>query len=536
MLGVVSLGNFLVAQVLGFASALVAYRFGAGLWIALGVGVAVALVPLIRVAKHSLLDWVGIGWRYLTGRRYSIGSTVDFRSPSGRSVGLYWEGTRVVSVIEILPPRGGLTKISTEAFDATHRLPIAELAECLTQHDILLSGIDIISHGFRSRAGTPASTVYEQLIGPLPATATRTVWLAIMLDTDRSPEAVQRRGGGTEGASRAVTVATQRIVRQLGDAGCRARILTAPEIREAVLQVTEGTDPRTVKQTWKHALLGEHVNIGSALDPAKLSSELLAKVWAPSSRSTTVAVRLRPGSTPDTVAVGAAWRLTPRSNPEPFALKNRVSMRGKHRDGLLAHLPVGVAGTERTIPTREFTLDAVDGLQLPSSGCGQLVGSDEQGQAIAARIVGTGIASVYIAAEIYVAQQVIFRALAIGARALVRTDRPHAWEMMVSTIASPDRLHVAGETNISDAGYNVIVIDGVEAPDPHAGITTIYLTGDPDDWPVARPDVWIHQPGAYGRRITLSTGSNEVDLDLVTIPRETAFIGRARGTQALASA
>src|SRR5262249_45223903 len=157
-------------------------------------------------------------------RGYTLGDTTDFRGGDGRSLGLYWEGSRVVTVVEVLPPKGGLTRIDRNTVHASHLLPLPELAQCLQQHDIQLSGIDIISHGPRRRSGPPAGPIYESLLGPLPAPAHRTVWLAISFDTLDCPQAADRRGGGAEGAGRAVTIATQRIVRALEDADCSSRV------------------------------------------------------------------------------------------------------------------------------------------------------------------------------------------------------------------------------------------------------------------------------------------------------------------------
>ncbi|MDH6290307.1 type VII secretion protein EccE [Rhodococcus opacus] len=79
------------------------------------------------------------------------------------------------------------------------------------QHDISLAGIDIVSHGYRAAAGSPATDVYDRLVGPLPATATRMVWLALRFDATEGVAAVARRGGGEEGVSRAITIAASRV-------------------------------------------------------------------------------------------------------------------------------------------------------------------------------------------------------------------------------------------------------------------------------------------------------------------------------------
>ncbi|MFJ1458137.1 type VII secretion protein EccE [Nocardia wallacei] len=534
LFGRISLPNLLAAQLLGLVVGVAVLIAGPQWWFALAAAVVAGLLVLIPFGKRTVADWIATIWRYRTRRGYRLGDTVDFRGPDGRSLGLYWEGSRVVAVVEVLPPKGGLTRIDRNTVHASHLLPLPELAQCLAQHDILLSGIDIISHGHRSRSGTPAGPIYESLLGPLPATAHRTVWLAISFDTLACPDAADRRGGGTEGACRAVTIATQRIVRALEDADCASRVLTAPEIKKAVLQVTAQIDPRTLTHRWRYAELGNGVNIGAAVDPKQLGSDLLAQLWVDPSRGTTVAVRLRPGSSAETVNIGAAWRLTTRELPEKRRRKGMVSLNGRHRQSLLAHLPIGIPDVDDTVPLGEYPIDVVGALHLPSSGCGQLIGSDDEGNGVAIRLVGQGISTVYVAGELYLAQQLVFRALAVGERVLIRTDRPQAWEQLVTTIGNPERLTIAVETHQSDANFTAAVVDGVLAPAPHAGVTTIYVTGDPMGWPATRPDLSIHQPGAIGNHVILRTGTAQVDLTLVSIPREATYIGNPRGRRPVA--
>ncbi|WP_063127913.1 type VII secretion protein EccE [Nocardia fusca] len=531
LFGRISMRNLLVAQVFALVAGTVTLVTGVNPWIALGVAVVVGCVPLVPLGRRVLLDWVGTWWNYRAHREYRIGDSSDFRGPDDRSLGLYWDESRVVAVVEVLPPRGGLTRIDRTAVHASHLLPMAELATCLAQHDILLSGIDIISHGHRSRSGTPAGAIYESLLGPLPATAYRTVWLAIGFDMVDCPGAANRRGGGDEGAARAVTIATQRIVRTLEDAGCGSRVLTASEIRAAVRQVLHEADARELTHRWRYAELGNSINIGAAIDPKQLGSEILSQLWVAESRGTTVAVRLRPGSTADTVHVGAAWRSTLRELPEKTASKGMVSMNGRHRDGLLAHLPIGIPDVEDVVPTAEYPIDVLDALALPSSGCGQLIGSDDEGNGVALRLVGAGISSVYVAGELYLAQQLVFRALAVGERILVRTDRPQAWYQLIETIGNPERLMPAVEMHQSDAMFTATVVDGVLAPAPHAGITTIYVTGDPMGWPATKPDLSIQQPGAIGNRVVVRTATTQIPLNLVSIPREHTYIGEPRTRQ-----
>ncbi|WP_280359023.1 type VII secretion protein EccE [Nocardia otitidiscaviarum] len=532
LLGWITLPDLVGAQLAGLAAGLAAFACGATWWAALAVGLALMAALLIPLGKRPVSSWLATWWRCRRQRDYRIGDTLDFRAADGRSLGIYRDGSRVVAVVEVLATRGGLTRLGSGTVHASHLLPLPELATCLRQHDILLAGIDIVAHGFRSRSGTPAGASYEKLLGPLPATAHRTVWLAIAFDPLRCPQAARRRGGGLSGACRAVSIATQRVVRTLADADCTARILTAPEIRQAAVQVTGGLDPRELTQQWRGAEVGNGVNIGAAVDPRRLGTDVLDSLWVPPTRGTTVVVRLRPGRSARTVRVGAAWRLTMRELPEKPLQPHMISMNGRHRDGLLAHLPLAVPGADTAVPTDEFPVADLDALRLPSAGCGQLLGSDAEGRGVAIRLVGQGISRVYVAGELYLAQQLIFRALAIGERVLIRTDRPHSWEHLIATIGNPERLTIATETHQPDADFTATVVDGVLAPAPHAGITTVYLTGDPLGWPDTRPELSIHQPGAIGNRITLRTGTTREELTLVSIPSETTYIGRPRGAHA----
>ncbi|NLU81758.1 type VII secretion protein EccE [Rhodococcus sp. HNM0569] len=517
-----------VAQAVGVVVACIVALAGAPWWAALACWLVLTAVQLVRVRGWSLLDWLATGYRYLTRPGYQPPQVVDFQAGTGQSVGLCWSGTGVVAVVEVLPPVGSLTQITRDGFVSTHLLPTDAIVSCLHQHDITLSGIDIISHGYRAASGTPATEVYERLIGPLPATATRMVWLALRLDASDNAEAVASRGGGAEGTARAVTVAATRLVRALADAGCRSRILTAAEVETAALHVSRGVDPTTLTQTWKHAPLPGVCNTGYSIEPRALGKDLLAKLWAPASLGTTVTVRLRPGADPGTVLVGAASRSTSRTLPEPLREPGLVSMSGRHRDALLANLPLAVPELESVMPLGTVEAHRVSSLGLVPAGCGQLIGSDDHGNGIAARIAGPGVSSVYVAGELYLAQQLVFRAVATGARVLIHTDRPEAWASLIDSIATPDRLRIAGVHPQSENMFNTVVFDGVSALPPRAGVTGIYLYADPSQWPSAAPDLSIVQPDAIGDRITLSTGGSSIGLMLVTISSETAFIGHPR--------
>ncbi|NLE79270.1 MAG: type VII secretion protein EccE [Rhodococcus sp.] len=521
-------GDLVIAQVVGLVFALVAGICGLSIWICLAIGLVFMAVALIRVRGWSTVDWIRTAWHYSTKPEYSITRAVDYEAPTDQNIGLRWDGTNVVAVVEVLPPHGNLTQIAPGSFQSTHLLPTSALASCLTQHDISLSGIDIVSHGYRAAAGSPATEVYDRLVGPLPATATRTVWVVLRFDALAGKDSVDRRGGGREGASRCITIAANRIVRTLDDNGCRARILTAPEVDSAALQVSRGVVPTALEETWHDVTLPGVSNTGYEIEPRALTKELLAKLWVPSSLGTTVTVRLRPGSIEDQVQVAAGFRITTPTPIDPLTIPGLVSMSGRHRDGLLANLPIAITDADGRSLFRDIPLHSLDALSLPPAGCGQLVGSDDGGHGITARIAGLGISTVYVAGEMYLAQQLLFRAIATGARVLIHTDRPDAWAPFIDSIATDDRLRLAGQHPQTENRFNTVVFDGVSALPSRAGVTAIYLYGDASQWPAAEPDLSIVQPNAIGDRIMLSTAGTSIELTLVTISSETAYIGRPR--------
>jgi hypothetical protein len=62
------------------------------------------------------------------------------------------------------------------------------LADCLRQVDITLDSIDVISQGARSRGHGRIAAIYDAVLGPLPAIAQRSVWVAVRLDPRLRPE------------------------------------------------------------------------------------------------------------------------------------------------------------------------------------------------------------------------------------------------------------------------------------------------------------------------------------------------------------
>ncbi|WP_416063698.1 type VII secretion protein EccE [Rhodococcus indonesiensis] len=516
------------AAVAGWTTAVAAGAPPPALVLAAALAAVAVVVP---VRGRDAVDWWREWWRFRNRPIRTAPVIVDVAAAGdgpvgvcwdGSAVGVCWDGSAVVAVVELVPAGGDLTRLTRDRADPLRRLPLAAIAACLSRHDVELDGIDVVVHGSRVCDETAAGEAYGSLVGPLPAAATRTVWLALRFDALACPAAVARRGGGSEGAARAVRIAARRVVRALAEQRHAARILDAGEITRAVESVTGGADPLLLEEDRDAVRLPGGLSRAAVVEPGRLDRTTLTHLWSEPLSSATITVRLRPGTEPGTVRMGAVVRGTSRS-PEPSRrMPGTRRLWSRELDGLLASTPTAAAGLEDLVPLRTVQLGDVDALTLPVTGCGQVIGADESGAAVSARVTGPGVRSVYVAGELYLAQQLVFRSVAIGARVAIHTDRASAWRPLLAA-AGPDRLRLG-----DDRGVDTIVYDGVVPATVPAGTTAIHVHADPDRWPRERPDVSILQPGAAGDRVVLTTGGRRMSLSLVSVGAEAAFIGRPR--------
>jgi type VII secretion protein EccE len=497
------------------------------------IAVPLCVLPFFVVAGRSLFDWAGTTLRYLRGSSPSLGVTVDYATVDGDVVGIHWRGNRVTCVLELKAPVGSTTVLGRSRASVSSTLDLTTIASCFSQHDISVARIDVVSHGYRTSSGSPATEVYEQLIGPLPAVALRTVWVAVTIDVSTNRHAVDARGGGRLGVSRVVTVAVERVARALRSAGIQSSVLGRAEINSAAGHLCRGVPYDALTQTWESVPFPGVVHSSFGFDCRTIDEALLTDLWSTLALSTTVAIGLTPTEGSDHIAMRGTCSFVTRSGRPTLDLPGAISMNGRQREALLMSLPLAVTAPGFADPVRRVGYEHSRSLRLPTSGCGQLLGSDASGHGIAARIFGTGVSSVVVAGELYLAQQLVFRAVATGARALLCTDRPHAWGALVDSVGSPDRLRIDGVAHRSTGRFDLVVHDYSESVDGPVGhradrATVLTLTEHPSRTPTADPDVSIVQPGAAGDRIDVRTRSEEVSLVLVTIPQETAFIGHPR--------
>lgn len=510
------------------AGALVLSHDVGGLWWA-GIVAAIALsATLVALpGRMSLAERTGLRlglWRRrLIGAAESDGSKPDqapFDIPvsGSNAIGARWDGTALVTVVRIDTPPPTLSFLDPSGCRGLPPIPLAALAECVRQFDIRLESVDVISHGIRTHGTGPVAQVYRRTLGPLPATAYRSVLVVLRLDPSHCPDAVARRGGGSEGALRTAMIATRRVANRLAGQGLSASILTAAQITAATGHLAHGADTGEVREDWD-AVTSDRLRMCTyAVDPDHLD-EVLDAVWAVPSISTTVTMRLSPAG-PGEVAMRTLVRFNSASL-DHSAITGLIELPGRQRTALAASLPVGAAAELPPIGRQTVPFDSLSDVALSATGCGQLVGADHAGRAVAVDLLGGPPHRVSIAGGLHLAQQVLLRAIAVGARVLVYTDHGAVWQQFVTAVGDPGLLALAGGRN-PQGHYTVAVFHGV-APAPVDAPTVITVV--PPGSPGEPADVRLEQNEAAPQDIWVATPTGSAMVTMVATPDEMAFIG-----------
>lgn len=515
-----------ISQLLVLAAVLISLLFGWPWWAALLIAIVSLALVLGRWGGQTVRHWAVTGFKYLTGRTYrSSGSIAD--TPSGQDswTGTRWENGKLITVLEISATQRHPSVITPDHCATDSLVPLRVLRECMHQNDIELESIDVISNGQRTAQGTVLRGGYDRLVGPLPAVAIRTVWVVLRFDPGANVDAVFRRGGGRRGAERCAVIATARVRRALAAAHCASTILQAGQIHRISAEMLRQYAGAPMHEDWSGLALIDSYNVAMGIDPWYITDATLTGLWARPTLETSVTVRLRPAAKGRT-AVGALVRWATDEQLPVRHSTGMTSLNGSQRDAFFAGLPVGAIGLEYLTRSIEMSNEELDGIHLPTSGCGQLIGSDMSGRAIATRLSGQGVHTVVVRAELYVCQQVVLRAVAIGALVVVYTDRPHMWDVMVTSIGDANRIQFASGPGFIDPRCTLAVVDGMQPTALPSNCTALHIISSEYDALPARPDVIIDQPNGYGDHILLTAGGETIQVRLVTVSDELAYLGR----------
>ncbi len=394
-LGPVPVINLVVLEI-GLAIGLILIAINESLlYVGIGVLAAALIIAILRWRGQWFTQWVGLTLRY-SFRNHDRVSTppkpdaqaivTDDVSVTGpedvrvsllrlvvpdlvvahgkdhelQEVGLAWHDGTWTAVLLVEPAPALITQAG-----GAPSLPLSALAPCLEDRGVVLDSIQMIWHCYPGSAALPADspalTSYLEVLGPLPAAARRTTWVAIRLDPRRCPTAIRERGGGVVGAHRALIGALSRVRNALESQGVPTRPLSPDELLRAGISAAEltaavaGGSKVSMKENWTSATAAGigHASYAITSWPKGKITTTLNALTSVRTLSSTVAMSISPADDEGKVGLRGVVRLSAR-NPRELdtaderlnSLAERVGvsltpLRGLQIDGLAATMPMG---------------------------------------------------------------------------------------------------------------------------------------------------------------------------------------------------
>ncbi|KUI37085.1 type VII secretion protein EccE [Mycobacterium sp. GA-2829] len=309
------------------------------LWVGVTVSVVIALIAVVTVRGRRLTGWIAalFSWR----RRHrstppapsepAVGATVM----PGDHVAVRWQGDHLMSAIELVPrPFTPTVVVNGQSF-TDDVLDTALVERLIAAHCPELEA-DVVAAGYRVGKTAPASLValYEQVVGPYPAPASRRTWIVLRADPESTRRSAHRRDSGVAGLARYLVASTTRLADQLASNGIDARPSRSFDDFDSATEVS------FERETWS-AIKGRSTFTAAYSAPGGPDVW-----WSARADHTITRMRIRPGAAPTTTVL--LTTLANPSTPRGFSCLfggQRAALQGispvtdKHYE-----LPVGSAG------------------------------------------------------------------------------------------------------------------------------------------------------------------------------------------------
>lgn len=275
-------------------------------------------------------------------------------------VGIAWHDGAWTAVL-LVDPTPSLIAPATDSAG----LPLSVLAPCLEDRGVVLDSIQVIWHSYPGSAALPADSPalgsYLEVLGPLPAAARRTTWVAVRLDPRRCPAAIRERGGGVMGAHRALIGALSRVRSALDAKDVPTRPLSPDELLMAGIAASELTaalaqgGPVRLQERWTGVTAAGVGHASYAINrwPKGKISNTLNALTSVRALSATLALQIAPASDDGQIGLRGIVRVSARNPRELETADQRLNgiadrvgvslkpLRGLQVAGLSATLPLG---------------------------------------------------------------------------------------------------------------------------------------------------------------------------------------------------
>ncbi|WP_245662507.1 type VII secretion protein EccE [Nocardia vermiculata] len=518
---------------------------GAGLWgrapwWAGAVTVCVVVVTLtVRVGGRTGVRWL-IDWcSYRLDRqaraqaRGSLAVLRDVEVAAGLC-GVRDDDSVYVAMIQLAPNLDLPTVIAERELYTEDTVPVQELLHMLDQFGIDI-GIDIVTTGQRVRPAGGYSMLYDQLIGAHPVVGDRMTWLVLRLDPQRNLLALGQRGPIAESGPKALASAAHRIAGRLRERGMEAQPLPADALRDAIRLLHSGVELTDLRETW-HRLESSVPSRGVTsylIDWSRLDGAGLDDCWSWNRGRTTVVISLAGGALGARGLVryvGPAAAVAPPGYLRPLGGHQSDALRAGLATATSVHrLPVATDSAGDTA-----TPEQLAGLAIAIGPSGQILGSisGRPKHTLALPLFDPARynprhRSIDVYADLPVAQQIVLRAMVVGADVEVHSSRPQRWQQLVAEVGDPDSLRMApdaadiGSDSASDGVQATIAVFDQVPPRVSAAHTTVTIS-DPGAPRRRSADLAIDQVGASA--IDVSIPMRTVRVDLIEPRGETRYL------------
>lgn len=539
----VPLSIVLPSAAAGTTAATIAIVLGADIRVALGVGIAIALLGGVRVRKTNVWRILGMRGSLWWRNRRGSGSgphpepfDVDIPDSAGARCGMRWDGSHLITMVGLGRTAVRPTLLGSARIEAGAAISLADVARCLSQFDIRLAAVDVVTLGVRTQGPHNVVRVYEKLLGPLPAAATQNVWLVLRFDPLDNVGAIDNRGSAQEGVIRTALVATRRVAGRIATSGVRVSILTADELAAAEAAVLHDHDPQQWAEDWQ-VLRGGGIELtGFAVRPQLLEPEVLAAVWTLPGKSVLARLRMTPAVESDSpgqrgamVALSAVVRrdlagVGHHDAEEPPAELGLRPLRGLQRRVLLDGGHLEPSAALRGVPA------AMSRFTVPAAGCGQVIGATDDGLGVAVPLFGPAVRRVEIVGSLRLTQLMVLRAIAVGAQVIVHSVRPREWECLVAAVGAPAALSLPAPGSARyTAAATMIVYDGVASAGQVSEATAVHVRSPRESAAVLLgADVALIESADVPGRVHIRSAGQELTVQVVSIREEAEYLEGAR--------
>jgi type VII secretion protein EccE len=486
-----------------FAAVLLLAGTGGGVpWLSVAAPMAliVASVAFGRVKRQWVYEWVALGSRYV-GRQRGLpagadpaalldlvrpGAVVSSLDVDSAAVGVIEDAYGLTAVLELGDPSALLADAAPIAPSPAELLPPASADQPQVRLQLLVSGFP--APALRAGSSSPA-TSYRQLTEGRVLALQRS-FLAIH---------VRRSGGFAEAElRRALSSAVRRARRRLERDELPCRPLSADAALRVLGELAHLDGAGRLREDWSAVDAGGLRQVSFRLHrwpdvTSDLGRSLLSRTLTLPVAGTTVSlaaerldaedvrvelvVRLASPGQQSEAALGALQRLLAAAGAQARRLD------GTQLAGLTATLPLGGAADPGAAGLADVldrsagvalvgdagmrsTAQTVSALELPTGGAGLMVGVNRHSEPTTVRLFRPEPTRVALFGGVRYAQLMALRALALGARVIVQSGRPQAWEPFVRGVSgSSDALTIAPTNRPLDLGLatpmqpQLIIID-----------------------------------------------------------------------------